>query len=206
MQELTQQPLPDLDTFLSSSRMLDPAEFPSKDTKKNQLFLAVDLKKYKPQELLFMKARLEGKNQSQAAIAAGYSEHSAAVMGSRKEKELAEDLQVMMNEKGMGLSALLDKLAQLLNAQTLKYHPGSKKMLRVADNSIQTQNLQTALKLQGVLRNDDQAQPTTINVILGTDVNGQAVDRSRAIAMPAAVVVDEGGPDPEQGSEDDAHS
>lgn len=186
--------LPSLSDFLSSCQVIEKApegEFPEKDSKSNQLALSVDFKKFKPRELLYIKARLEGKNQTQSAIAAGFSEHSAAVMGSRKEKQLQEDLDELMNQKGLTLSNLLDKLKQLIDAETLKYHPGTQEMLAVCDNSIQSRNLETALKLKGALRTDEQQMPTTINVIVGADINGNPIDRSKSIAMPVnAEVVD----------------
>lgn len=191
---------PPLDHFLANCRQLDldtlPAgAFPDKDSKKNQLVLAVNIQDYSERELLFIQARLEGKNKTKAAVAAGCPPAGAAVQGSRLAARLDVDIRDQMVEKGLTVDCLLDKMKQLLNAKKLVYHPGRKKMCRVGDNAIQKATLDTGLKLHGAMKEAEQAVPTTVNLFMGVDVTGQPIDRSKSRArmqeVPAEVVVDE---------------
>lgn len=183
--------LPSLDDFLAGLDLegYRPAgvegHFPQHESQAAQLALSVDFKKFQPRQAAYLRHRLEGKNKAEAARLAGYSEQYAAQTGSRLEKALADDIHALMDQHGMTLDFLMNKLREGLEANAGRWNNKAQMFEAVPDNAARYQNLKIALTMHGALREDGSRRPSVIVVNAG-------VNRPRLeVSIPDAEVVDE---------------
>ena len=114
-----------------------------------------------------MEAYTEHGNQTQAAIDAGYSPHTAQVQGSQLKKKLAADIDAMLTEKMSGDCAMarsvIVKLAMNANSEETRLkaakdimdrggHPASKEIISKKDESKVSDKLD---RLREVLGKED---------------------------------------------------
>jgi len=97
----------------------------------------------------YVKNKVAGMSDTQAAIKAGYSPNTAIAAASKVEKGSVKKLLTeLMDEKGLTDEHLLDKTSEGLNKAN-KIHGSDDNFVEVPDYGVRHKYLETALRLKG---------------------------------------------------------
>lgn len=105
-------------------------------------------------ERLFSEHYLISGNATEAAVAAGYSPHSARQKGWELAKKVNGDLEVELRKAGIDERRVAERIAELINYKLVKWNPAEERFEAFEDGKLQLAALTKAAEYLGLAPNN----------------------------------------------------